>query len=126
MIMLGLLVLGTASYAQRGGGNGGNATPEVQAERQTKMMTEKLGLSEDQQKKVYTLQLARGQKMQELREAKNRDGMKTANEDFEKDLAVILTPDQTKKYEAMQAQAQSGQGGGGQRGQGGGGQRGPR
>ena len=58
MMMLGLLVLGTASYAQRGG----NATPEVRAERQTKMMTEKLGLSEDQQKQVYTLQLARAKK----------------------------------------------------------------
>lgn len=117
MIMLGLLVLGTASYAQQRGG--GNATPEVRAERQTKMMTEKLALSEDQQKKVYTLQLARGQKMEELREAKNRDGMKTANEDFEKNLAAILTPDQAKKYEAMQAEARA------QRGQGGG-QRGPR
>jgi protein CpxP len=120
MIMLGLVVLGTASYAQRGSGNGGNATPEVRAERQTKMMTEKLALSEDQQKKVYTLQLARGQKMQELRESKSRDGMKAANEDFEKNLAAILTPDQVKKYEAMEAEARA------QRGQGGGGQRGPR
>ena len=113
MIMLGLLVLGTASYAQRGGGNGGNATPEVRAERQTKTMTEKLGLSEDQQKKVYTLQLARAQKMQELREAQNRDGMKTANEDFQKNLAAILTPEQAKKYEEMEAEmrAQRGQGG---------------
>jgi periplasmic protein CpxP/Spy len=119
MIMLGLLVLGTASYAQRGGG-GGNANPEVRAEQQTKMMTEKLGLSEDQQKKVYTLQLARMQKMQELREAQNREGMKTANEDFQKNLAVILTPEQTKKYEAMEAEMRS------QRGGGGGGQRGPR
>lgn len=118
MMMLGLLVLGTASYAQRGGGN---ATPEVRAERQTKMMTEKLGLSEDQQKQMYTLQLARGQKMQELREAQNREGMKTANEDFQKSLATILTPDQAKKYEEMEAEmrAQRGQGGGG-------GQRGPR
>lgn len=110
MMMLGLLVLGTASYAQRGG----NATPEMRAERQTKMMTEKLGLSEDQQKQVYTLQLARGQKMQELREAQNRDGMKTANEDFQKNLAAILTPDQAKKYEEMEAEmrANRGQGGG--------------
>ncbi len=113
MIMLGLLVLGTASYAQRGG-NGGNATPEVRAERQTKTMTEKLGLSEDQQKKVYTLQLTRMNKMQELREAQNREGMKSANEDFQKSMAAILTPEQAKKYEEMEAEmrAQRGQGGG--------------
>lgn len=116
-MMLGLLVLGTTSYAQRGGGNGGNATPEVRAERQTTMLTEKLGLSEDQQKKVYTLQLARMQKMQELREAQNRDGMKTANEDFQKNMAAILTADQAKKYEEMEAEtrANRGQGGSGPR-----------
>ncbi|MPR32422.1 DUF4890 domain-containing protein [Salmonirosea aquatica] len=114
MIMLGLLVLGTASYAQQRGG--GNATPEVRAERQTKMMTEKLGLSEDQQKQVYTLQLARVNKMQELRESQNRDGMRTANEEFQKNLAAILTPDQAKKYEEMEAEMRAQRGGGGQRG----------
>lgn len=120
LMMLGLLVLGTASYAQRGDGNGRNATPEMRAERQTKMMTEKLSLSEDQQKQVYALNLTRGQKMQEIREAQNRNDMKTANEDFQKNLSAILTPEQAKKYKEMKAEART------QRGKGEGRQRGPR
>lgn len=118
--MMGLLVLGTASYAQRGDGNGRNSTPEMWAERQTKMMTEKLSLSEDQQKQVYALNLTRDQKMQEIRQAQNRQQMKTANEDFQKNLTAILTPEQAKKYNEMKAEVRT------KRGQGQGRQRGPR
>ena len=115
VMMMGLILLGTAAFAQRGGGD---ATPEKRAERQTKMMTEKLDLSADQQKQVYALQLTRTQKMQEMRAAQDqsadaRDRMKSANDDFQKSLDGILTADQKTKYEAMQAEMREGRQGGG-------------
>jgi hypothetical protein len=81
LVILALFIVGTVSFAQRGGG-GNNATPEMRAEQQTKMMTEQLGLSDVQQKQIYTLNLDRAQKIQELREAQNRDGMRALNDDF--------------------------------------------
>ncbi len=114
VMMMGLLLLGTTSYAQRGGGG---VTPEKRAERQTKMMAEKLDLSADQQKQIYALQLARTQKMQEMREARDesreaRDQMKSANDEFQKNMGTILTPDQKVNYEAMQAEMREGRRGG--------------
>lgn len=113
-MMIGLLLLGTVSYAQRGSGD---VTPEKRAERQTKMMAEKLDLSADQQKQIYALQLARTQKMQEMREAQDqsrdaRQRMKSANDDFEKSMGAILTADQKTKYEAIQAEMREGRRGG--------------
>ncbi len=112
--MMGLLLLGTAGFAQRGA----DVTPEKRAERQTKMMAEKLDLSADQQKQVYALQLTRTQKMQEMREARDeskdaRDRMKSANDDLQKGLDGILTADQKVKYETMQAEMREGRRGSG-------------
>lgn len=114
VMIMGMMLLGTVAFAQRGGGD---VTPEKRAERQTKMMAEKLDLSADQQKQVYALQLTRTQKMQEMREAKDqsadaRDRMKSFNDDFEKSLGLILTADQKPKYEAMQAEMRNGRKGG--------------
>ncbi len=103
VFVLGILLLGTGAFAQRGGGAGNNATPEVRAEQQTKRMTDSLGLSDDQQKKIYTLQVARFQKVQEMREAQNRDGIQVVQEQYRKALATILTPEQAKKNEEMEA-----------------------
>ena len=115
VMMMGLMLLGTAAFAQRGGGN---ATPEKRAEHQTKMMAEKLDLSADQQKQVYALQLTRTQKMQEMREAQDqsrdaRQRMKSANDDFKQSMETILTADQKTKYEAMQTEMGEGRRGGG-------------
>lgn len=120
VVVLTLLMLGTVAYAQRNGGGGNNASPEVRAEQQTKMMTEQLGLSKEQQKQVYKLNMDRGIKMNELRESQNREGMRTVNEDFQKQLMAVLTPEQVKKYEAMEAERRQN---GGPQGRGG---RGPR
>ncbi|MFB9296113.1 DUF4890 domain-containing protein [Persicitalea jodogahamensis] len=114
VMMMGMILLGTAAFAQRGGGD---VTPEKRAERQTAMMSEKLGLSADQQKQVYALQLTRTQKMQEMREAQDQSAdararMKSANDDFEKSLGAILNADQKVKYEAMQAEMRQGRRGG--------------
>ncbi|HEV7348598.1 DUF4890 domain-containing protein [Telluribacter sp.] len=99
LLAMMLLVVSMTAFAQRGGGD---RTPEQRAENQTKLMTEKLGLSEKQQKQVYTLNLNRGQKMQALRESQNREGMRAEQENFRKELSAILTPDQQEKYKAMQ------------------------
>ena len=119
MMMMSLLLLGTVSYAQRGGSD---VTPEKRAERQTNMMAEKLDLTADQQKQVYALQLTRTQKMQQMRGAQDqsadaRDRMKSANDDFQKGLEGILTADQKVKYESMQAEMREGRRGGGGGGQ---------
>lgn len=110
MMMIGLLLLSAVGYAQRGSGD---STPEKRAERQTKIMAEKLDLSADQQKQFYTLQLAHTQKMQEMRGAQNqsrdsRQEMKSANNDFQKSIQEVLTDDQKPKYETMQAEMREG------------------
>ncbi len=114
VMMMGLMLLGTVAFAQRGGGD---VTPEKRAERQTKMMSEKLDLSAEQQKQVYALQLVRTQKMQEMREAQDQSAdararIRSANDDFERSLGAILTADQKVKYEAMQAEIRQGRRGG--------------
>ncbi len=110
--MIGLLLLGTATYAQRGGGD---ATPEMRAQRQTKRLSGQLTLDADQEKKVYALELTRAQKMGEMREAQDkskdaRQRMKSASDDFEKSLSEILTTDQKTKYSTMQAEMREGRG----------------
>lgn len=113
-MIMGMMLLGTAAFAQRGGGD---VTPEKRAERQTKMMAERLDLSADQQKQIYALQLTRTQKMQEMRESQDQSAdararMKSANDDFEQSMGAILTADQKTKYEAMQAKMREGRRGG--------------
>lgn len=105
IMMIGLLLVGTATYAQRGG----DATPEMRAQRQTKNLSKQLTLDADQEKKVYALQLTRAQKMQEMREAQDQSGdarqrMKSANDDFQQSLNEILTADQKTKYSTMQTE----------------------
>ncbi|MBU1821835.1 MAG: DUF4890 domain-containing protein [Bacteroidetes bacterium] len=109
LVILGFMLLGSGAYAQQRGGDP-NATPETRAEMQTKRMTESLGLSDEQQKKVYTLQLARFQKMQELREAQNREGMQVVQEQYRTALAALLTPEQAKKNEELEAEMRANRG----------------
>lgn len=99
------------TYAQRGG----NMTAEQRAENQTKTLTENLKLSEDQQKQVYNLSLARAQKMQEMREAQNidREQMRASMETFNTEVAKILTVEQQEKYKTMLEDRRNNRGGGG-------------
>lgn len=105
VMMIGLLLIGTATYAQRTA----DTTPEMRAQRQTKRLSEQLTLDADQEKKIYALELTRAQKMSEMREAQDqsqdaRQRMKSANEDYQKNLTELLTADQKTKYSAMQAE----------------------
>lgn len=105
LIMIGLLLVGTATFAQRTS----DATPELRAQRQTKNLSKQLTLDADQEKKIYALQLTRAQKMQEIHEAgdQSRDArprIKSINDDFQQSLNEILTADQKTKYSTMQTE----------------------
>ena len=106
-----------------GGGRGGG--PGGQAER-IKMLAERLNLSAEQQEKLKPILTEEGKKMQELRQDSNvqgqdrREKMAKIRADTKKKIedAKILTPEQIKKWDEIQAEMR--QRGGGPRGQGGG------
>ncbi|GAB3171748.1 DUF4890 domain-containing protein [Telluribacter humicola] len=98
MLAMMLALSSMTVFAQRGGDR---PTPEQRAENQTKFMTEKLELSDKQQKQVYALNISRMQKMQDLRKNEDREGMKAAHESYQKELSAILTPAQQDKYKTL-------------------------
>ena len=101
------VLLGTAmSMAQPGGQR--NMDPEEMAKRQTEQLKEALGLNEDQEKKVYDLNLENAKKraemFEEMRESGSgfegmRDKMEALREDENKKMKAILTDEQWTKYE---------------------------
>jgi protein CpxP len=97
------LILTLASFVTFAQGRNSDMTPEKRAENQTKTMTERLDLSDEQQKQVYALNLARVQKMQELRESQTQDRsqMRASMETFNTEIAKILTVEQQEKYKTM-------------------------
>jgi len=97
------LILTLSSFATFAQSQDSNITAEKRAENQTKTMTERLDLSEEQQKQVYALNLARVQKMQELRDSQTRDRsqMRASMETFNTEIAKILTVEQQEKYKTM-------------------------
>ena len=120
MLAMIMALFSVAAFAQR---QDSDVTPEKRAENQTKQMTEKLNLSEDQQKQVYNLTLARAQKVKELREAQtvDREQMRALMETYNNEVAKILTVEQQEKYKTMLEDRRGGDrrgggGGGGPRG----------
>jgi len=120
MLAMLMALFSIAAFAQR---QDSDMTPEKRAENQTKQMTEKLNLSEDQQKQVYNLTLARAQKVKELREAQtvDREQMRALMETYNNEVAKILTVEQQEKYKTMLEDRRGGDrrgggGGGGPRG----------
>ena len=95
-----LAFVSITAFAQR---QDANTTPEQRAEAQTKTLKENLSLSDDQQKQVYTLSLARAQKMKEMRDAQKMDRteMRASMETFNTEIAKILTVEQQEKYKTM-------------------------
>ena len=98
-------------------------TPEDRANNQTKNLTEKLGLSADQQKSVYTiaLQHAQQQNADRTKYQGDREGMRNARKQnmdtYDAGLSKILTTDQMTKYNQLKAEQKANrQQGGGQRG----------
>lgn len=115
MLSLFLAFASVAAFAQR---QDSDMTPEKRAEAQTKTMTERLGLSDEQQKQVYALSLARVQKMQELRDSQTQDRsqMRASMETFNNEVAKVLTVEQQEKYKTMLEDRRNNGGGGGGRG----------
>lgn len=113
LFALVLAFVSMTAFAQRGGGNG-NATPEERAKRQTTMLTESLKLTEDQQKKVYDLNIARAKEMEALRDSQNQDRskMRESMEKFNAELGKILTPEQQESYKKVLEERRSNRGGG--------------
>lgn len=100
MLMVGIFMLGISTLVQAQRSTERKpATPEQRAERRTALLKDKLLLTEDQQKEVYTATLK-----QEQQRNRDRDEMKQNREAFENDLQRILTPEQMKKYEALKEQ----------------------
>ena len=82
--------------------------PEEFAKRQTAQLKEELGLTSDQEKKVYEINLESIKKMGELREESRSSGggfegmrekMSKVREEQNKKMKEVLTDDQWTKYE---------------------------
>jgi len=101
----------TASYAQKD--NKPKLTPEQRAEKVTSNLKTKLSLSDEQQKKVYQIEVDKMKKADEWRKA-NQEAMKSKREERqafmkanEEKLQDVLTADQKKNYEAMRQEKKS-------------------
>lgn len=96
---------GAAAGEKRPGGPGGE---RMNPEARLKMMTEKLGLSEEQQGKVKAIQEKNAPKMKELM-GKGRDNlteedktkMREAMKAQMEEIAAVLTPEQKEKMKEM-------------------------
>lgn len=77
---------------------GEKPTPEKIAERRTSHMKEKLGLNDEQYKKMYEINLSEARKHQVLA-AERREKMKVERADLKKRYAEVLSPEQLKKLE---------------------------
>lgn len=81
-------------------------TPRERAQNQTRMMQKNLGLTDDQNKKVYDIILKYAQQADNARnEAPGRDRrqeMKEIQNNKEADLKAVLTGEQFQKYQAYQ------------------------
>ena len=89
-----------SAFAQR---PDNNMSVEKRAENQTKMMTDSLKLTADQQKQIYTLNLDRAKQMEEMRSSANADRskMRESMATFNTEVTKVLTPEQQEKYKAM-------------------------
>lgn len=85
-------------------------SPEDRATKQTTLLTQKLALSEKQQKKVQALNLKHAEQMKNFRtryaengnsqpQRGDRDDFRNSSNSWEKEFKGILTKDQVTKYE---------------------------
>ena len=126
-LLLVVVLLGTTITMAQNRGGQRNMDPEDMAKSQTEELKEKLGLDEDQEKKVYDLNLKSANKMVAMREEMRggngdrdamREKMMDLREEQNKDMKKILTDDQYKKYEKYVEERRNNmrnRGGGGQR-----------
>ncbi len=81
---------------------GEKPTPEKRAEWQTNNMKEKVGLNDDQYKKLYAINLEEAKK-NEKKAVERRENFKKERAELNKKYASVLTPDQLKKLEESKA-----------------------
>lgn len=85
-------------------------SPEMRAKRQTKEMTDKLGLNEAQAEEVYELNLKVAEKIDAIRNDESMDAKKKRAfvkgnlDDKRKTLSSILTEEQLAQYDEMMAE----------------------
>jgi protein CpxP len=101
----------TASYAQKE--KKPKLTPEQRAEKVASNLKTKLSLSDEQQKKVYQLEVDKMKKAEDWRKT-NHEAMKSKREERQaflkandEKLQQVLTADQKKAYEAMRQEKKS-------------------
>jgi len=109
-LTLAIAVLGfTAGNAQTAA-HKEKATPAQKAEKSTEKLQKELSLNADQKKKVYAIELDRYQKAESLHksghEAKTalKDQQKAIKKDTEAKIDQVLTAEQKKKLDAIQAE----------------------
>ncbi len=101
IVLAGLVSFGAFAQDKKTGRpvrNGEKPTPETIAERRTAHMKEKLGLNDDQYKKMYAINLSEARKHQALA-AERREKVKAERADLKKKYAEVLSPEQLKKLE---------------------------
>jgi Spy/CpxP family protein refolding chaperone len=111
----GLLMAGMANAQQRQ-----MKTPEQRADHQARWMEKNLALTPEQNKKVYKVLLAHTRQMEDLRNqprsSQKRASVADEQQQFDRDMRLILTADQYKGYKAhmeeMRARAKDRRGGG--------------
>ena len=116
------MLVANFTWAQQNNQN--SKTPEERATEHSNALTQKLGLSTDQQKSVYAACLQRAQQSDADRTKYqgDREGMRAArkqnNDTFDASMDKILTADQKTKYQQLkqEEEAKRKQGGGRQRG----------
>ena len=90
-------------------------TPEQKAERQSNVLQKKLGLTEEQKMKVYTISLSRITQTVALQEKTNksadkkgaREAFQKIRTDYDQALNGILNDDQQKTWAQLKANAQA-------------------
>jgi len=102
--LMSLLLVAFVGIAQPRGQR--DYDPEQVAKRQTEQLKDTLGLTEEQEQKVYELNLETGQKMSALRDEIQgsdtgaiREKMGEIREEQNEKMKEILTDEQWKKYE---------------------------
>ena len=99
-ILLASLIISASAFSQT------TKTPEERAKHQTEKMKTELGLTADQEQKVYNINLGidqknEGVKTSTMTEEEKRKGLKYNNEARETMLKEVLTADQFTKFQAL-------------------------
>jgi Spy/CpxP family protein refolding chaperone len=99
-ILLASLLISASAFSQT------TKTPEERAKHQTEKMKNELGLTADQEQKVYTINLGidqknEGVKTSTMTEEEKKKSLKYNNQARETMLKEVLTADQFTKFQAL-------------------------